>query len=205
MLARTAAAVVSTAARSLLTASEFFAWEGEQLDKHELCYGEAFSMAGGTVEHARLTAKVTVQLANRIGGGDGDVYSSELAVEIDAAGHFAYPDATVVCGPVERSEHGPAVTNPTVVVEVLSPSTAPWDRGGKLDRYRRLPSLQAVVFVSTDRARADAVVRDGDRWVLVDPDADGRLALDAVGASLDVPALFEGVASGPESPVRSRS
>lgn len=180
------------ATRSPLTPSEFFAWEAEQLDKHEFFYGEVFSMAGGTPEHALIIANVLIQLGGGLRGGPCRVYASELAVEIDAAGHFSYPDATVVCGPVGRSEHGPAVTNPTVVVEVLSPSTAAWDRGGKLERYRRIPSLQAVVFVETDRVHADAVVRDGDRWMILDPDADGRLVLDAVGVSLDVAALYEG-------------
>ena len=187
---------MSVAPSSPLTPSEFFVWEAEQLDKHEYFYGEVFSMAGGTPEHALIIANVGYQLVGGLRGGPCRAFSSELAVEIDAAGHFCYPDATVVCGGVERSEHGPAVTNPTVVVEVLSPTTAAWDRGGKLERYRRIPSLQAVVFVETDRVRADAVVRDGNRWVLQDADADGRLVLDAIGVPLDVAALYEGVELG---------
>ncbi len=178
---------------SPLTPSEFFAWEAGQLDKHEFFYGEVFSMAGGTPEHSLLTTRAVIQIGNQLAGGPCEPFNSDLAVEVDAKGHYCYPDLTVVCGAVERSEHGPAVTNPTVVVEVLSPSTAAWDRGGKLERYRRIPSLQAVVFAETDRVHADAVVRDGDRWMIQDADADGQLALDAINVTLDVAALYEGV------------
>ncbi len=94
------------------------------------------------------------------------------------------------------------MTNPTAVVEVLSPSTAGWDRGGKLERYRRVASLQIVVFVSTEHPHAEAVVRDGARWLLLDPDAGGRLPLDPIGASLDVPALFAGIELDPTPQIR---
>lgn len=193
---------MSSAPHPTLTASEFFAWEAEQLDKHEFYHGEVFSMAGGTPEHALIIANVTTQLSANLAGGSCQVYSSDLAVELDAAGHFAYPDATVVCGRVEQSIHGPAATNPTLVVEVLSPSTAAWDRGGKLERYRKIPSLMAVVFVSTDRPQADAVVRDGDRWVIMDPDADGQLSLGVIGVSLDLPRLFASLDFGSDPALR---
>ncbi|MEM1118574.1 MAG: Uma2 family endonuclease [Bacteroidota bacterium] len=185
-----------TAVRTSLTASEFFAWEAEQLDKHEFYHGEVFSMAGGTPEHALIGANAVANLAGRLRGGPCRVFSSDLAVELEPGGHYAYPDVTVVCGPVERSEQGPAVTNPTVVVEVLSPSTAGWDRGGKAEAYRRIPSLQAIVFVATDRRQVEALAREGGRWVLVEPTDAGVLPLDAIEAGLDVGALYEGVDLG---------
>lgn len=182
-----------TAVRSNLSAADFFAWEAEQLDKHEFYHGEVFSMAGGTPEHARLAIRAAVQIERALAGGPCQTFSSDLAVELDPNGHYCYPDLTVICGPAERSEHGPAVTNPTVVVEVLSPSTAAWDRGGKAEAYRRVPSLQAVVFVATDRQRVEGFARDGGRWVLIEPDADGRLDLPAIGAALDAAELYEGM------------
>ena len=203
MLTDPARTAVSTAPRPLQTAAEFFEWEAEQLDKHEFYHGEVFSMAGGTPEHALVSANTIGQLVAQLAGGPCRAFSSDLAVEVDEGNHYCYPDLTVVCGPVLRSEHGPAVTNPTVVVEVLSPSTAGWDRGGKLERYRRVPSLQAVVFVSTDHQHAEAIVRDGERWVLLDPDADRQLPLDALGVTLDVPALFEGTDLPVDLPSRS--
>ncbi len=182
---------MSAVPRLALTADTFFAWEAEQEVRHEFYYGEVFAMAGGQPVHALLAARIIGQFHGRL-SGSCDAYSSDLAVELDAAGHFCYPDVTVVCGPLRRSTHGPAATNPTLVVEVLSPGTAAWDLGGKRDAYRRLPSVQEIVYVDTERPLAYALRRDGDRWVIVDADADGRLALESVGATLDVPALFAG-------------
>lgn len=114
--------------------------------------------------------RVLVQLAGRLGSGPCQVFSPDLAVE--PGGHYACPDVTVASKPAERGEHRPAITSPTAVVEVLSPSTAGWDRGDKAEAYREIPSLQALVFVATDRRHLDAVVRDGDRWVIAEPGAE---------------------------------
>ena len=191
---------MSTVARPALSASEFFEWEAEQLDKHEFYHGDVFSMAGGTPEHARLAIRAAVQLESALAGGPCQTFSSDLAVELEPGGHYCYPGLTVVCGPVERSEHGPAVVNPTVVVEVLSPSTFRWDRGGKAEAYRRVSSLQVVLFVASDRQSVEGLARDGGRWVLLEPDGDGRLALDTVGVSLDVGALYEGMGLSADIP-----
>lgn len=182
----------SAASRLALTADTFFAWEAEQDVRHEFYYGEIFAMAGGQPVHALLAARVIRQLGNRLDGTPCEPYSSDLAVELDAAGHYGYPDVTVVCGEIAVSRHGPAVTNPTLVVEVLSPGTAAWDLGGKADAYRRLPSLQEVVFVATDRPHAHALRRDGDHWRLVDPEG-GRLPLGSLDGALDLDALYDGV------------
>ncbi|MDT0630201.1 Uma2 family endonuclease [Rubrivirga sp. S365] len=191
---------MSTVVRPALSASEFFEWEAGQLDKHEFYHGEVFSMAGGTPEHARLAIRAAFQLERALAGGPCQTFSSDLAVELEPGGHYCYPDLTVVCGPVERSEHGPAATNPTVVVEVLSPSTARWDRGGKAEVYRRVPSLQAIVFVATDRQSVEGLARDGERWVLIEPDADRQFLLDALGVSLDVEALYDGMGLSADIP-----
>lgn len=191
---------MSAAVKPQFSAAEFFAWEAEQLEKHEFYYGEVFSVAGGTPEHALLGANALVELGSQLLGGPCRAFSSDLAVELDPDGRFCYPDATIVCGTVERSEHGPAAVNPTVVIEVLSKSPAAYDRGDKADSYRRLPSVQAIVFIESTRVAMSALVRDGDRWMAQDTDADGRLALDclprptgAVGAALSIEAVYDGL------------
>ena len=158
-------------------------------------------MAGGTPEHALLGARMLIQIGGQLAGGPCQPFTSDLAVELEAGGYYCYPDLTVVCGPVERSEHGPAATNPTVVVEGLSPSTFRWDRGGRAEAYRRVPSLQAVVFVATDRQSVEGFARDGERWVLIEPDADRRFRLDALGVSVDVGALYDGMGLSADIPL----
>lgn len=190
---------MSALPRPTLSPEAFFAWEAEQTEKHECHYGELFSMAGGSPEHALIGLNAGAQLVAHLAGGPCRVFSSDLAVELDAAGRFCYPDVTVVCGTLVRSIHGPAATNPTLVTEVLSRATAAYARGSTAEAYRRLPSVQAIVFVETERAHADAFVREGERWIVAEPDADGHLALGV--ATLDVPALYDGLDLSGDGPL----
>jgi Uma2 family endonuclease len=106
-------------------------------------------MAGGTPEHAALSVAVSSALLAQLRGGSCRVYSSDLRVRVLATGLVTYPDVTVVCGELERDPESPTtVVNLRVVVEVLSDGTEAYDRGQKLDHYRRIPSLTAVVLVS---------------------------------------------------------
>jgi Uma2 family endonuclease len=183
----------SAATRRTLTPEDFLAWEADQLEKHEFYFGEVFGMAGGTPDHARIILNTAFVLESALRGSGCRAFSSDLAVELDAAGHFAYPDVTVICGEVQLRPDSHVVQNPTLIVEVLSPSTERWDQGGKLRSYRALPSVQAVLLVASAHRSAELYQRDRDSWRLVDPDAEGRLTIEAVGATLSMADLYDGV------------
>ena len=105
-------------------------------------------MAGGTPTHAMLAVSVSSMLHQALRGGACRVYSSDLRVRVLATGLATYPDTTVVWGELEVDpENRDTAVNPTVVVEVLSDSTEKYDRGIKLQHYRQIPSLGAVVLV----------------------------------------------------------
>lgn len=186
-----------------MTPEEFLAWEDEQPVRHEYYYGEVFAldgdpsdpqaMAGGSVAHSLITSNAARALGNALRGGPCRVFSPDLRVARDAAGHYGYPDVTVVCGAVELLPGTQTVANPTLVVEVLSPSTEGWDRGGKLDAYRRMPTVQTIVLVGSTGRSVEVFTRDGDGWRLATPDADGRVALGAVAATLTLDDLYDGV------------
>lgn len=107
------------------------------------------AFAGGTPEHAALAVAVAAALLSQLRGGPSRVYSSDLRIRVLATGLATYPDVTMVSGALERDpESASTVANPKLVVEVLSESTEAWDRGEKLDHYRRIPSLGAVVLLS---------------------------------------------------------
>ena len=129
--------------------ADYLAFEQASTTKHEFLNGEIYGMAGGTPEHAALSVAVSSVLLAQLRGGSCRVYSSDLRVRVLATGLATYPDVTVVCGELERDPDSPTtVVNPRVVVEVLSDGTEAYDRGQKLDHYRRIPSLAAVVLVS---------------------------------------------------------
>ncbi|MEL6614383.1 MAG: Uma2 family endonuclease [Bacteroidota bacterium] len=194
--------MAAPALKTRMTPDEFFAWEAEQLDKHEYYYGEVFAVhgihavAGGSTDHALIAANATRDIGGQLRGGPCRTFSSDLAVEIDAAGHFVYPDLTIVCGELRTRDDRPLAQNPTLVLEVLSPSTEQWDRGGKFEAYRRLPSVQTVVLVASEVRHVEVYTRDGDGWHLAEADARGLVSLGAVPAELSIESLYDGVEVG---------
>jgi Uma2 family endonuclease len=175
------------------TFREYIAHEAASNVKHEYLDGQIYAMAGGTPSHAALASAVGGLLFAQLRGGPCPLYSSDLRVRVLATGLATYPDVTIVCGPRELDpEDKNTVTNPTLVVEVLSPSTAEYDRGEKLEHYQRIPALRQVVIVSQDARRIDVWTRgEGDTWTHAEA-GDGDVAeLASIGGRLDVRELYE--------------
>ena len=155
--------------------------------KHEFLGGHVWAMAGGSPEHSRIATNIARALGNQLEGRPCTVFNSDLRIRVKASGLATYPDVTVVCGPLEldpedQTHH--TVTNPKLLVEVLSPSTADYDRGEKLDHYKQVDSLETIVLIAHDEQRADVWHRSGPTWVHAIVTAHGTLELDAVGARL---------------------
>jgi Uma2 family endonuclease len=138
--------------------------------KHEWCDGVVYAMSRGTPEHARLTMRIARSIGAALGKGC-EVYSSDLMLYVEAAKLSTYADVSVVCGAVETKtvrkngkSLGEAVTNPTLIVEVLSEATERYDRDGKFQAYRRLSSLQEYILVSQDERCIEVYRREGDDW-----------------------------------------
>lgn len=159
--------------------------------RHEFFDGEIYGMAGGTPEHAAMAGAITSVLGAQLANRPCRVYSSDLRVRILETGLATYPDVTVVCGPSERDPASPThVTNPKVVVEVLSPSTAEYDRGDKLGHYQQVPALQAIVLVDHAQARVELWTRDGATWTSRQLGAGDTVPLEAIGCSLRVDDIY---------------
>ena len=175
------------------TRADYLAFEASSNVKHEFLDGQIYGMAGGTPSHAALASAVSGQLYGQLRGGPCRAYSSDLRVRVLATGLATYPDVTIVCGPSELDpESKNTVTNPTLIVEVLSPSTEEYDRTEKLDHYRRIPALRQVVIVSHDERRIEVWSRgDGDAWTRADGRDGDAVELGAVGARLDVREVYE--------------
>lgn len=149
--------------------------------KHEFLDGEIYSMAGGSIAHAELSLAIASTLRALL-RGRCRVFSSDLRVRVPATGLATYPDATVVRGSIERDpDSEQTVTNPTLIVEVLSESSEDYDLGEKFEHYRQIPELEAILYVSQDaprlelRQRADGwaptVAEPGGRWTSPRPTA----------------------------------
>jgi Uma2 family endonuclease len=180
------------------TYREYVLLEQESNVKHEFLDGRIYAMAGGTPDHAALQAAVLNLLFPHIRGGRCRSYTSDLRVRVLAAGLATYPDGTVVCGPRQLDpEDGISVTNPTLLVEVLSKSTEAYDRGEKFTHYKRIPSLRQYVLVSQMERRVEVWTRDGDiTWTLAVSKEGDVADLGSIGARLDVRELYEAASEG---------
>lgn len=154
----------------------------------ELLNGVVVAMAGASLRHNRIVMNVSVGLSNALRGGPCLVLSQDQRVHVAETRSYVYPDIVVVCDPPELDESGRpfSLKNPSLVVEVLSPSTLDHDLGAKLGHYRQMPSVQEVLFVHTEARAVTLVSRQEDgSWKLVDIGPEGEVVVAGVTLSLD--------------------
>ena len=189
-----------------VTYTSYLALESKLGERLELVDGWVYAMAGGSPRHARLAARIARLLGNQLEKSPCEPYSSDLKIHIARAKRTTYADVVIVCGePRVSDDDTNAVTNPTVIVEVLSPSTEADDRGDKWSDYRRLPSLQHYVLVSQDLRLIEVYSREGLRWSYEDARDRGVVLLSAIEARLDLSAIYEGVLPLPRKQPTTRT
>jgi Uma2 family endonuclease len=171
--------------------AEYVRFERDAREKHEYVRGMILAMAGGTIEHAALIAAVASALSGQLRGRACRTYDSNARVRVAATGNAYYPDVSVVCGTLQAdTEDALSIGNPAVLVEVLSPSTAEYDRTDKLADYQRIPSLRHVVHVFHDEQRVDVWTRNETEWTCSTHRPGETAPLAAVGCTLDVTELY---------------
>jgi Uma2 family endonuclease len=173
--------------------AEYIEREEKSATKHEWLNGVIYDMSGGTPDHAGLAAAVISTLAQQLVGKRCRVFSSDLKVRVLATNLGTYADVSVVCGRLERDpDSNTAVTNPTVLVEVLSDSTEAYDRGEKFAHYRRIPSLREYVLVGQTKRMIEVYRKnEAGLWVLVaEAGAGEQAALESIGCVLGVDEVY---------------
>ena len=180
-----------------MTTEEFLVWERQQTERHEFYAGEVFSQSGGTRKHSLIGTNIVSTIVSMLKGHDCQAHGSDMRVHVEATGYQAYPDVSVVCPPIEGVAED-VISNPILVVEVLSPSTADFDRGGKFGHYRQIPSLKEYLVFWQDEVRVEQHTRTEDGlWLLREINGiDSRLHL----ASLRVPLAMRDVYDKVEFP-----
>jgi Uma2 family endonuclease len=149
--------MVSSRAHPRYSYDEYLAYERDSELKHEYDDGEIIAMAGGSRRHNALASRISAALESARREGC-TAFQSDQRIRVLATGRATYPDASLVCGPIEgdpRDPAGPTITNPILIVEVLSPTTEHVDRGNKWQSYQLIPSLQEYVLVSQSEPRVE--------------------------------------------------
>ncbi len=178
------------------TVEDYLAFERDSQEKHEFIGGEVYLMTGASESHNLIVTNVIMTLGVQLRRRPCRVYPSDMLVRIAATGDFHYPDVSVVCGEVVISrEARDILLNPTVVIEVLSPSTEPYDRGRKFHNYRTLDSLQEYLLIAQDAYRIERFLRQtGGQWLFTDVTAlDAVLELPSIGCKLAVADVYDKV------------
>ena len=152
-----------------MTEAEYYEFERNSDLKHEFLDGEIYAMAGASYEHNQIFSATLATLFSQLRGKGCTVNPSDQKLKVMETGFIAYPDISVICGePVFAGEEYDTVTNPVLIIEVLSPSTEGYDRGKKFQNYREIKTLQEYLLISQDKAHIEAYTMQNGKWVLTD-------------------------------------
>jgi Uma2 family endonuclease len=162
-------AMASAARIPRYTPEQYLALERKAEFKSEYYDGFITAMAGASRPHILITGNLSRKIGNQLENRPCETYSNDMRVLVSGSGLYTYPDLIVVCGePRFLDNMSDTLLNPTVIVEVLSPTTESYDRGKKFSHYRRLESLKEYVLVAQDEVFVERYLRQGDIWQLSD-------------------------------------
>jgi Uma2 family endonuclease len=154
------------------TPEEYLALERQAEYKSEYFNGEIFAMTGASRRHNLVAGNVLASLHTQLRNRPCEIYPSDMRVKVSPTGLFTYPDVVIVCGePIFDDKQRDTLLNPTVLVEVLSKSTASYDRGEKFEHYRKLDSLAEYLVIAQNKYHVEHYIRQPDnRWLLSETD-----------------------------------
>ena len=183
----------------LFTPEEYFAWESQQLERHEYINGEVYAMSGCSINHGRISIKFTAMLDTHLDDSGCVTGNSDIRVNIVETDNYTYPDASVSCD--ERDKNATKyITYPCLIVEVLSSSTEAYDRGGKFRMYRNNPILQDYLLVNSSAIEMDLYHKnDAGDWIIISYQAGDTVELKSINLSFPIEQVYRNLVLTPES------
>ena len=193
---------MSSLPKPYYTPEEYLERERQADYKSEYFAGGIFAMAGATRTHNLISSNVSASLTTQLRDRPCEVYANDMRVQADGARQYSYPDVVVVCGEAQfRDGREDTLSNPVVIVEVLSPSTEASDRGEKFMRYRQIPSLTDYVLLSQNARHVEHFAKQPDgSWRMTEAKGDDTILLSSIGCVLPLADAYNKVT--PEPPVR---
>ena len=178
-----------------MSEDEYLAFERGSEGKHEYINGDVFAMTGASQTHNLICAYTIATLINKLGDKPCEVYPSDMRLKV-AQARYTYPDISIVCGDSEFADDTfDTLLNPIVLLEVLSPSTANYDRTDKFRQYRKLSSLKEYLLIAQDSPHIEHYLRQPDNtWALTDIDGlDAQVELASIGCNLALADIYRKV------------
>lgn len=176
-----------------MTLAEFLTWEELQPERHEFYRGETYAMVGGTARHNRVILNLASRIGDRLDGTPCQVFAENMKVQL--AEGVLYPDVMVTCGKAVAGDEQ-TITDPKLIIEVLSPSTKGYDKRDKFILYRTLSSLREYVLIDPAKRQVEVfTLADAGAWLLTDQTNAGVLTLSSIDFKLTLELVFKGVES----------
>lgn len=182
--------------KSRFTIEEYLEMENAATEKSEYYNGEIFAMSGAKLNHNRIANNVQHGLRTRLKGKGCETFGSDLRIHIEQNTLFTYPDISVICGQVEtRNNDEYNALNPTVIIEVLSPSTKTYDRGDKFKLYRDIPTLKDYLLIDSETVGIEAFsINNEGNWVLREYRLlDDKLIIPSVACEIMLSEIYDSV------------
>jgi len=182
-------------------AREYLAHERKADARSELREGQVVALAGATRAHGLVAGNAFWRLAAQLEGRPCEAHTADTRVATPDRRSYFYPDVSIACGDIDFGDDGEdTLLNPTVIIEVLSPGTETYDRGGKWGQYQLLPSLQHYLLIAQDEAVVELFTRTADGWLYSrHAGLDATVDLPAVGCRLHLAEVYDRVAL-PDAP-----
>ncbi len=176
-----------------LTPQEYFAWEEKQINKHEYIEGKVYAMSGGSVNHGRIAIRFTSLFESHLDGSLCIVGNSDIKVKTAKSQNYTYTDVSVTCDDRDKTTTQ-YITYPSLIVEVLSPSTEAYDRGGKFRLYRENPILQDYLLVSSTSIEIDLYhKKDNGEWIIINYKEGDTIELKSINLSFAIDQIYRGL------------
>ncbi len=190
----------SLPAQPLYTAEDYLLLERKAAYKSEFHDGQIFAMTGASRKHNLVCVNICRELSQQLKSRPCETYISDMRVKSAEAQSYHYPDIAVVCGPAQfEDDQLDTLLNPTVLIEVLSPSTEAYDRGGKFAAYRKIASLREYLLVAQDQPSIERYLRQGDVWILTEAvGVETTIAIESIDCLLSLREVYDKVLADAE-------
>ena len=182
-----------------LSPEEYFAWEEQQLEKHEYINGQVYAMTDGSVNHSRIAIRFTTMFDTHLDVSSCITGNSDLKVNILGTTNYTYPDASVTCDERDKA-NTQYITHPCLIVEVLSKSTEAYDRGGKFRMYQNNPALIDYLLVSSTTIEIDLYHKnDAGDWLIINYKPGDTIELKSINLKFPIEQVYRGLTLEPET------
>jgi Uma2 family endonuclease len=182
-----------------LTPEEYFTWEEQQLEKHELIDGQVYAMTGGSVNHSRIAIRFATMVDTHLDASSCITGNSDLRVNIVGTNNYTYPDISVTWDDRDQTTTQ-YITYPCLIIEVLSKTTEAYDRGGKFRMYQNNPVLKDYLLVSSTAMEIDLYHKnDAGQWMIINYGEGDTIELKSINLSFPIEQIYRGLNLEPEN------